>query len=119
MSAIISISDYKALAKALVKQGFKERSFIKGILRKFRFVKENDMTTKTVRLNSIVEVWNSILKKIIKIRIVLPSMANLKEGYVSIFSPISLALMGRQENDKVEMNIPGLKKELRIIKVIN
>lgn len=119
MQAIISIRDYKALVKALVKQGFKERNFIKGILRKFRLVKEKDMSKKTVRLNSIVEVWNSILKKIMKIRIVLPSLANLKEGYVSIFSPISLALIGRQENDTIEMNSPGLKKELMILKVIN
>jgi regulator of nucleoside diphosphate kinase len=119
MEPIISETDYKALRKILVKQKSTYGKFLKGLLQKFKRVKEKEMSDKTVRLNSIVEVWNSLLKKIMKIKIVLPSLANIKEKKISIFSPISLALIGYKENDVVEMDIPGVRKQLKIIRVIN
>jgi len=119
MEPIISETDYNTLNEALLKQKNKEVKFIRTFLQKFKRVKEKELPDKTVRLNSVVEVWNSLLKRIIKIRIVLPYKANLKEKQVSVFAPISLALIGYRENDYVEMNIPGLKKKLKIIRVTN
>jgi len=119
MIPIISETDYTALNEVLVQQKDKERNFLKGLLQKFKRVKEKEMPEKTVRLNSIVEIWHSLLKKIIKIRIVLPYKANLKERQISVFAPISLALIGHKENDMIEMVIPGLKKQMKIIRVIN
>ncbi|MBP7808446.1 MAG: GreA/GreB family elongation factor [Bacteroidia bacterium] len=119
MEPIISENDFNAINEVLIKQKQKEGNFFRGLLKKFKLVKEKEVSDKTVRLNSVVEVWHSLLKKIIKIRIVLPTKENIKQKYVSVFSPISMALIGYKENDTVEINMPGLKKHFKIIKVTN
>lgn len=119
MEPIISENDFNAINKVLVEQKSKESNFLRGLLKKFKLVKEKDVSDKTVRLNSIVEIWHSLLKKIIKIRIVLPKKENIKQKYISVFSPISMALIGYKENDIVEVNMPGLKKHFKILKVTN
>lgn len=119
MEPIISESDFNTINEVLIEQKNKESHFLRGLLKKFKLVKEKEVPAKTVRLNSIVEVWHSLLKKIIKIRIVLPKKENIKERSVSVFAPISMALIGYKENDSVEINMPGLKKHFKIIKVTN
>lgn len=119
MQPVISEKDYKELDHILVKKETHETKFLKTLLKRLRIVKDNEVSKKTIRLNSLVVLWNSLLKKIVKFRIVSPGKEDLKAGKISVLSPISMAIMGHQENDTLTLNTPGLKKELRVIEVKN
>ncbi|MBL7932914.1 MAG: GreA/GreB family elongation factor, partial [Bacteroidia bacterium] len=89
------------------------------IRRTLKIVRHPKLLKKAVRLNSVVLLWHSVLKKIVKFRIVLPNNADLKTRKLSVFAPISMAILGKQENDLVKVKIGGIEKELRVLKVIN
>lgn len=115
----ISEKDYQKLNQVLDKTQAQYKKFLKNLMAKFRKVKEHEIQRNTVRLNSVVEFWHSILRKIVKIKIVLPAQANLRTKNISFFSPISIALIGHTENDLVTLPGPGVQKRIRIIKVTN
>ncbi len=118
MNSIISDADLRAIQNAAQKNKNDSR-FFKKLLRKKKVVQDEHVPKHTVRLNSLVVLWHSILRKVVKIRIVLPGEADLKQKNISVFAPISMAIFGSRENDSIHMNIGGLKKELKIIKVIS
>jgi transcription elongation GreA/GreB family factor len=123
MKRLISEEDFIALERAAqtvpVTAGTPESTFVYRFLRKARKVPGNELPPRIVKINSVVHVWHSLLKRIVKLRIVLPDLADLKLRNISVFAPISLALLGRQENEDVTISIGPLKKKLRIIKVTN
>lgn len=119
MQAVISERDHHQLEQLVVKQKHPEIKFLKDLLKRLRIIKEKDLSKKTIRLNSIVVFWNSFLKRIVKLRIVLPEREDLKNRQVSVLSPISLALIGRRERENLIVVSPGLEKKLRILRVIN
>ena len=119
MEPIISENDYQELEKIIKKEKTRETPILIKYLRKLRIVAEREISRKTVRVNSLVHVWHSQLKKIIKIRIVWPHKADFNFKSVSVFAPISMALLGRKENDNLSVVTSGITKEFRIIKVIN
>jgi regulator of nucleoside diphosphate kinase len=119
MQPVISETDYNELGQLLVKEKNHETKFLKILLKRLRIVKEKDISKKTIRLNSLVIFWHSLLKKIVWLKIVAPEKADLKTRQVSVLSPISMALMGYKENDDLTINIPGVQKKLRIIRVTN
>jgi transcription elongation GreA/GreB family factor len=117
MKPLLSEADYLALDQMAKDQGSNE--LLNNILQSSRVVPEKELPSKTVRINSLVMVWHSFLKKVVRFRIVHPKLADLGSRHISAFSPISLALLGRHENDDVHITIGGLKKQLKIIKVSN
>ena len=118
MNSIISDTDVRAIEKVATKNPCDARFFQK-LLRKKKVVEEKDLPKHTVRLNSMVLLWHSILKKVVKIRIVLPGDSDLRQRNISVFAPLSMAIFGSKENDRIFMSLAGMKKELRIIKVIS
>lgn len=119
MQPVISETDFNELGQLLVKEKTPETKFLKDLLKRLKIVKDSALLLKTIRLNSIVILWNSLLKKIVKFRIVSPLKADLKSGNISVLSPIGLALIGRKENDDLILNAPGLEKRFKVIKVTN
>lgn len=119
MIPTISETDFQKLDEVLEKKQSHYKRFLKELMQKYRRVKDNEISIKTVRLNSVVELWHSVLNKVIKIKIVLPSHENLNVNNLSFFSPISMALIGYTENDLITLPSHGMKKTLRIIKVTN
>lgn len=72
-----------------------------------------------VRMNSQVTIEDVKTKQQMKVQIVMPSQANLKEGKVSILAPLCVAIIGFQENAEVEWQLPSGIKTLKIITVTN
>lgn len=119
MIPAISEVDFQKLEDVLEKKQSHYKTFLSDLMKKFKKVKDDEVHNKTVRLNSVVELWHSLLKKVIKIRIVLPSQENIHKMNISFFSPISMALIGYTENDLITLSGPGVNKKLRILKVTN
>lgn len=119
MQPVISDVDHNELGKLLVKQKNQQIKIFKVFLQRLKILKEKDIPKNTVRLNSVVVFWNSLLKKIVKLRIVVPEKEDLKAMQVSVLSPISMALLGHKEKDTLTMCVPGVEKRLRILRVSN
>src|SRR3954463_13663500 len=108
MKPLLSQADYLALDQMAKDQG--NNSMLNDILQSSKVVPDKELPSKTVRINSFVMVWHSFLKKVVRFRIVHPRLADLGSRHISAFSPISLALLGRRENDDVHITIGGIKK---------
>ncbi|MBA3681616.1 MAG: GreA/GreB family elongation factor [Bacteroidetes bacterium] len=119
MAPVISETDYNLLQAIIVTGLAAQTSFLKELLKKLRIVKDKEISNTTIRLNSVVEIWNAVLKKIVKFRIVMPEKEDLKKRHISILAPISIMLMGRKENDQVINKNSGIEKHFKVIRVIN
>lgn len=95
------------------------RKFLATIINKFRVVSKELVPKTAIRLNSLVLLWHPFLNKIVRFRIVPPDQMDLSHRNISVFAPIGMAVFGREENDRVTVTIGGIKKSLRIIKVVN
>ena len=81
--------------------------------------KDGVVDQSIVRMNSQVTIEDVKSKQQMKVQIVMPSKANLKEGKVSILAPLCVAIIGFKENEEVEWQLPSGIKTLKIITVIN
>ena len=81
--------------------------------------KDGVVDQSIVRMNSQVTIEDVKSKQQMKVQIVMPSQANLKEGKVSILAPLCVAIIGFKENEEVEWQLPSGIKTLKIITVVN
>ncbi len=123
LTPILTKSDYTILRK-LVKSA-KDASNIREIALLTQeldraIVKEEDVfDANIIRINSFAIIEDVNSKQQMKIQIVMPSLANLKEGKISVLAPLSVAIIGFKENDQVDWMLPSGNKALRIITVTN
>lgn len=118
MNAKLSDEDLRILTE-LSSRDEKARELLDEITTKAAVVHKRNKLRRTVGLNSLVLLWHPLLRKIVSIRIVHPKQTDLSRRYISVLSPLSLAILGRSENETVRVNIGGISKELKIIKVKN
>lgn len=79
--------------------------------------KTEPVACDVIRINSLVEVEEEKTKSRLTIRIVLPQEANLKERKISVFAPLSIALIGFKKDDKVVWEMPSGVKNITITEV--
>lgn len=72
-----------------------------------------------IQINSQVEIQDIKTGQKLKIRIVLPKESDVKEGKISVFAPLSIALIGFSKNDEVVWEMPSGVKNIKIVEVIN
>jgi regulator of nucleoside diphosphate kinase len=80
---------------------------------------ESILDNSIIRINSHVTIEDVKANKQMKIQIVLPSLADVKERKISILAPLSVAIIGFKENDQVDWELPSGIKTLKIIEVNN
>jgi transcription elongation factor GreA len=79
-------------------------------------VTKTDANGKVV-FGATVEIEDVATGKLVKYQIVGEDEANIKEGRISIGSPIARALIGKEEGDVVTVKAPGGNIEYEIIAV--
>lgn len=119
LKPIISESVYKVLSNLLKRKKPIESKPLREELFKATIVKDNFLDAKIVSLNSIVEFISSSFKKPIRLQIVLPEEADLKQKKISILSPIAITLLGFKEMDQFIWKMPSGIKNMKIIRVHN
>lgn len=119
MKPIISESIYSKLYSLLQKVKTPQEKQLGIELSKAKVVKDSDLNKDVVTINSEVEFIEEDLNKPIKLKIVLPEEADLSQRKISIFAPISIALIGFKESYVFNWLLPSGQKKLKIIKVIN
>jgi regulator of nucleoside diphosphate kinase len=116
-------TDYQFLRELILKSknstNTKEANQLSQELDRAIISKESEMDTSVIRINSHVTIEDVKAQKQMKIQIVLPSFANVKEGKISILAPLSVAIIGFKENDEVDWELPAGIKTLKVIAVNN
>lgn len=88
-------------------------------LSKAQIVSDSELKDNVVSLNSTVEYIQDTLNAPIRMKIVLPEEADLSKRKVSIFAPISIALIGFKEAYSFKWLMPTGARQLKIIRVTN
>ncbi len=88
--------------------------FKQNVLTHARVLDKSLLNGDTVQLLSKVELTNLANGHTVKNTIVSPHEANIREGKISIKSPIAQALLGKKSGDTVEVRVPAGIVKLRI-----
>lgn len=123
MELIISSKDYNTLNSLLGQQStqftYQEARQLSEELKKMKVMASDVMPVETIGINSEVSILDVKSGNTMQFKITLPSLANMKEKRVSIFAPISIALLGFKKGDLIEWQMPGGIKQLKVKKVVN
>jgi len=116
-------TDYQFLRELILKSknstNSKEIGQLSHELDRAIISKESELDNSIIRINSHVTIEDVLAKKQMKIQIVLPSFADVKQAKISILAPLSVAIIGFKENDQVDWELPAGIKTLKIVTVSN
>lgn len=109
-------AEYDAAKEA---QGLLEMkiSKIKNILANSRIIDESKIDTSKVQLLNKVKLKNLKNNAVMSYTLVPESEANLKEGKISISTPIAKGLLGKKVGDKAEITVPSGVMTFEIIEI--
>lgn len=99
----------RAQGKLLGRIRFKQR-----VLQYARVMDTSNLESDTVGLFRKVEITNIANNAQMQYTVVNPHEANVREGKISIKSPIAQALLGKKVGDVVEVRVPAGVLKLRI-----
>jgi regulator of nucleoside diphosphate kinase len=122
---ILLREDYKLLMSYLNgwhrKSAFDRRNAeeLHNELKKAKLVSKDAFPSDVVRLNSAVKIKTDGKDEILKLTLVTPDEADIKENKISIMAPIGAALIGFRQGQKVKWHVPGGKKTFTIMEVVN
>ncbi|MCD4834952.1 MAG: transcription elongation factor GreA [Bacteroidales bacterium] len=109
-------AEYDAAKEA---QGMLEMkiSKLKDAIANLRILDQSKLDTSTVQILNKVKIKNKKNGAIMEYTIVSDSEANLKEGKMSINTPIAKGLLGKKVGDVAEVDVPSGKMEFEIIEI--
>lgn len=82
-----------------------------------RVMDESDIDISKANILSTVEVMNKKMNKKMKFTLVSEAEANLKEGKLSVSSPIGKALLGKSVGEKTKAQTPAGEIEFEILNI--
>jgi transcription elongation factor GreA len=82
-----------------------------------RVIDESRLNTDTVQILSKVTLKNLKTKANVTYTLVSENEANLKEGKLSVGTPIAKAVLGRKKGETVEVSVPAGQLEFEIAEI--
>lgn len=109
-------AEYDAAKEA---QGMLEAKIkqLEGIIANARILDESTIDTSKVSILTKVTLTNMNTKKRVAYKIVSESEANLKDGKISVTSPIGNSLLGKVIGDVVEVTVPAGLLKFKVEKI--
>jgi transcription elongation factor GreA len=92
-------------------------SNLEAVIANTRVIDESKIDTSQVQILTRVKLKNLATKAEMEYVIVAESEANLKEGKLSVGTPIAKALLGKKQGDTVEVKVPSGMMKLKILKI--
>jgi transcription elongation factor GreA len=80
---------------------------LKTLLSNARLIDESQVSTEAVQILNKVKIRNTKSNAVMTYTLVSDSEANLKEGKISVNTPIAQGLMGKKVGDKVDISVPS------------
>jgi len=109
-------AEYDAAKEA---QGMLEAKIkqLEGVIANARILDESSIDTSKVSILTKVTLTNLNTKKQVTYKIVSENEANLKEGKISVTSPIGKGLLGKVIGDSVEVIVPAGVLKFKVEKI--
>lgn len=82
-----------------------------------RLIDESKVDTSSARILSTVRLMNHKVNKEVTYTLVAPQEADIKEGKISVNSPIGKALLGTKEGETVEVKVPAGLMTLEVLEI--
>jgi regulator of nucleoside diphosphate kinase len=118
-SILLSKSDFKFLnehfEKAVMSNYNKSR--LRTEIKDAIIYEDHELPKNVVSLHTEATIISTDNNKEFKFQLVLPSEADIKQKKVSIFAPISIALLGYEIGDLINWEMPDGIKEFKIVDV--
>ena len=86
-------------------------------LRHAKIIDEKEIDTKTVQVGNIVKVHDEEYDEDVTYTIVGSTEVNLAENKISNESPVGAALLGKKNNDMVEVKTPGGIAKYKVLSI--
>ena len=90
---------------------------LKHLVATARIIDESKISTDEVQLMNKVTIMNMANKAKMTYTIVTETEANLREGKISISTPIAKGLLGHKVGDAVEVTAPAGKMKFKIVEI--
>jgi transcription elongation factor GreA len=90
---------------------------LKNTIANSRVLDQSKIDTSTVQIMNKVKIKNKKNGAVMEYTIVSESEANLKEGKISVTSPIAKGLLGAKVGDEVEIQVPSGKIPFEIMDI--
>jgi len=110
-------AEYDAAKEA---QGMLEMKIakLKDVFANARLIDESSLNTDYVQILNKVKIKNKLTGQVMTYMLVSENEANLKEGKLSVNTPISQGLMGKKVGDVVEVKVPSGIVHFEIIEIL-
>ncbi|HEX3007526.1 MAG TPA: transcription elongation factor GreA [Bacteroidales bacterium] len=82
-----------------------------------RIIDESRIDTKKVQILNRVKIKNLKTKAVMEYLLVSETEANIKEGKISVNTPIAKGLIGKKLGDIVQIDVPSGKMEFEIMEI--
>jgi transcription elongation factor GreA len=92
-------------------------SKLEDIVSNARLIDENHIDASKISILSKVQVKNLKMNKEFTYILVAEEEANLKEGKISVQSPIGRGLLGKEVGDKVKIDVPAGQVEFEVLAI--
>jgi regulator of nucleoside diphosphate kinase len=96
-----------------------DAEYLESELKKASLVEKKDFPADVIRLNSRVTISDEKNNKEIKLILVTPEKANIRDNKISVLAPVGTALIGYRKGQKVMWQVPGGMKTFMILDVTN
>jgi len=90
---------------------------LKNVVANARLIDESKLDLTKVLALSIVKIKNLKMNKEFEYTLVADSMTNIKEGKISVNSPIGKGLLGKKVGDIAQIKVPAGMMELEILNI--
>lgn len=92
-------------------------SKLEEVLGNARVIDESTLDTSKISILSVVKLRNLKNKMEVKYQLVAEEEANLKEGKISVQSPIGKGLLGKKQGEIAKIKIPAGEIEFEVISI--
>jgi len=118
-SILLSKSDFKFLNEHFEKAVMSDynKSRLRAEIKDAVLYNDSELPKDVVSLHTEATIVSTENNKEFNFKLVKPSEADIKQKKVSIFAPISIALLGYQIGDLINWEMPDGIKEFKIIDV--
>ena len=90
---------------------------LKNQLANARMISESQVSTDSVQILNKVKIKNTVTNMVMTYTLVSDSEANLKEGKISVNTPIAQGLMGKKVGDRVDIRVPSGMMSFEILDI--
>jgi transcription elongation factor GreA len=92
-------------------------SKLEDVVANSRILDKSRIDTSRVQILNKIKILNKSTKSVVEYMIVSESEANIREGKLSVNTPIAKALLGKKVGDSVEVSVPSGALSFEIIEI--